>query len=68
MQDENSRAPDGLYLCNPEKGDVKIENPSEFLSVRMCVYDEEEIHRNCTVQIWKNTVTGECSIGWWENE
>lgn len=31
------------------------------------IYDEEEIHENCTVQIWKNSVTGECSVGWWEN-
>ena len=31
------------------------------------LYDEEEVHTNCTVQIWKNTTTGEVSIGWWEN-
>ena len=30
-------------------------------------YDVEEIHPNCTVQIWKNSVTGEESVGWWEN-
>lgn len=30
-------------------------------------YDEEEIHPNCTVQIWRNSKTGEYSIGWWEN-
>ena len=28
---------------------------------------EKEIHENCTVEILRNTVTGECSIGWWEN-
>ena len=32
------------------------------------IYDEEEIHENCKVQILKNSVTGETSIGWWENE
>lgn len=32
------------------------------------IYDEEEIHENCTVQIWRNSQTGEESIGWWENE
>lgn len=32
------------------------------------IYDSEEIHENCTVQILKNSVTGETSIGWWENE
>lgn len=32
------------------------------------VYDEEEVHHNCTVQVWRNSVTGEVSIGWEENE
>ena len=32
------------------------------------IYDEEKIHENCTVQILRNSVTGEESIGWWENE
>ena len=32
------------------------------------IYDQEEIYPNCTVQIWKNSVTGECSVGWWKNE
>ena len=31
------------------------------------MFDDEEIHENCTVQIWKNTATGETSIGWWQN-
>ena len=33
------------------------------------IFDQEEIHHNCTVQILTNSVTGERSIGWWpENE
>ena len=32
------------------------------------LYDTEEIHPNCTVQIWRNSQTGEESIGWWPNE
>ena len=32
------------------------------------IYDEEEVHENCTVQILRNSITGETSIGWWENE
>jgi len=28
------------------------------------VYDEEEVHHNCLVQIWRNSETGEESIGW----
>ena len=31
------------------------------------VFDEEEIHEKCTVQIWRNSKTGEESVGWWEN-
>lgn len=37
------------------------------VSVSTNLYDQEEIHKNCTVQIWSNSVTGESSIGWWEN-
>ena len=32
------------------------------------IYDECEIHTNCTVEILRNSKTGEMSIGWWENE
>lgn len=32
------------------------------------IFDIEEIHHNCTVQILKNSVTGEVSVGWWPNE
>ena len=32
------------------------------------VYDECEVHENVTVEIWKNSKTGEVSIGWYENE
>jgi len=31
------------------------------------IYDEEEVHTNCTVQILRNTYTGKISIGWFEN-
>ena len=32
------------------------------------IFDVEEIHENCTVQILRNSATGEESIGWWKNE
>ena len=32
------------------------------------IYDIEEIHKNCTVQILRNSVTGEQSIGWNEDK
>lgn len=29
------------------------------------VFDTEEVHHNCTVEIWKNSTTGAVSIGWY---
>ena len=31
------------------------------------LYDECEVHENCTVEIWRNSKTGKISIGWYEN-
>ena len=31
------------------------------------IYDKEETYPNCTVQVLTNTVTGDVSVGWWEN-
>lgn len=31
------------------------------------IFDQEEVHENCTVQILSNSVTGEVSIGWKDN-
>lgn len=36
--------------------------------IQINVYDKEEIHHNCTVQVLHNTATGKVSVGWWENE
>lgn len=40
--------------------------------VAMCIgdidtFDEVELHCDCTVQILKNSMTGEVSVGWWPN-
>ena len=32
------------------------------------LYDQEEVHENCTVQILRNSYTGKISIGWYENQ
>lgn len=32
------------------------------------IFDQEEIHHNCTVQILHNSVTGEQSVGWWKED
>lgn len=36
--------------------------------IEINIFDIEEIHENCTVQVLTNSVTGEVSVGWWENE
>lgn len=32
------------------------------------IFDEIEVHENCTVQVLTNSVTGEQSIGWWHTK
>ena len=32
------------------------------------LYNQEEVHDNCTVQILRNSYTGKISIGWYENQ
>lgn len=38
------------------------------LSLETNMYDYVEIFPNCTVEILQNSVTGEKSIGWYENK
>ncbi|MBO5969081.1 MAG: hypothetical protein J6S14_11360 [Clostridia bacterium] len=35
--------------------------------VEMNMFDREDLYTDCTVQVLTNTVTGEVSVGWWEN-
>jgi hypothetical protein len=44
------------------------EKPVRIVGVSTSIFDEREIHLNCTVEILRNSVTGETSIGWWEND
>lgn len=32
------------------------------------VYDEVELYPNCTVQVLRNSATGQESVGWWRND
>ena len=36
--------------------------------VEIPIYDREEIHHNCTVQVLRNSITGQTSVGWWKEE
>lgn len=40
----------------------------ENIKVETNMFDECETHYNCTVQVLRNSKTGEVSIGWWEND
>ena len=41
---------------------------TEEEKVSLNVYDEEEIYENCTVQVLRNSITGDVSVGWWQDE
>ena len=34
--------------------------------VEIPIYDQEEIHHNCTVQVLYSSYTGDYSVGWWK--
>ena len=62
-----------LHICGDDKGvgyadligfsPVQPDEPK----VECNLYDKEETHENCTVQVLTNTTTGEVSVGWWKN-
>ena len=41
---------------------------SDMRKTEANLYDIEEEHPNATVQILKNSITGEISVGWWDND
>lgn len=43
-------------------------NEDKILEVHAAIYDEVETYPNCTVQLLRNSVTGDVSVGWWVNE
>ena len=55
--------PYGGVECGIREWLMQEEEPPEAINV----YDEREVHNNCTVEIWKNTKTGRVSVGWYEN-
>ena len=47
---------------------LKEHFPLKQITIKTNIYDQEEIHHNCTVQVLTNSVTGDTSIGWWEEK
>lgn len=37
-------------------------------NIDLNIYDEEIVYPNCTVQLLRNSQTGEELVGWWINE
>lgn len=42
--------------------------PDNPFSINTSIFDLEEIYPNCTVQIWRNSISGDVSIGWIDND
>ena len=38
------------------------------ITVETNIYDQEEIHHGCIVQVLRNSVTGDVSVGWWKEK
>lgn len=51
-----------------DRKDEAVEAWNKRTAIETNIFDEEEIHKNCTVQIWRNSVTGAMSVGWWEEK
>ena len=45
-----------------------ISEINDLRKVEIPIYDIEEIHHGCTVQVLTSSVTGESSVGWWKEE
>ena len=48
-----------------KRRNIAAGNSNDEIFVETNIYDEEEIHHNCVVQVLRNSVTGEISVGWW---
>lgn len=46
--------------------ELELEQAQETVEIN--IYDEEEIFPGCTVQVLRNSYTGQISVGWWRNE
>lgn len=52
-----------MEIVFDSEGAVKGVSP-----VETNIFDKEETIPNCTVQVLRNTQTGEESVGWWRND
>ena len=45
-----------------------VNEDGDLVKVETNIYDQVEEYPDCTVQILRNSITGEISIGWWPND
>lgn len=38
------------------------------IAIDPCIYDKRTVYKNVTVEIFENTKTGECSVGWYKQD
>lgn len=55
----------GLQYLVSKLPEIDPKDLVPIVTTEVNLYDKEEIHHNCTVQVWTNTATGQTSIGWW---
>lgn len=51
-----------------KENDIFLQSQIKNGNLEINIYDKEEIFENCTVQVLTNTITGEVSVGWWQND
>lgn len=56
------------YFC-PVCGWCRVKEEEPIIEVKeMNIYDKVHRYINCIVEVLENSVTGECSVGWYETE
>lgn len=65
---EASRLPN-KFSANDELFQVMNEAAEfiESMAFDPGLFDRIETYPDCTVEVWSNSDTGHCSVGWWEN-
>ena len=60
---------DNCYFFTPkEAADAWNRRAADTPQLHTSLYDTVERHTDCTVEILKNLITGEISVGWYRND
>ena len=43
-------------------------SPDDGAEIETSIFNERTVYPNCTVEVWRNSVTGEVSVGWYRND